>query len=63
MHDYDASFSEVCELERDLNKAGVTKEQFNLDNLAGATYREMKGMVDWAIKKYGKKAGAENVAE
>lgn len=57
MNDYDASFTEVCKLERELNKAGVAKEQFNLDNLAGCTYREMKSMVDLAIKKYGKKEG------
>lgn len=58
--DYDASDAQMANLQRELDAAGVTKEEFNLDNLAGCTYSELRGTVKavlaWKRKKTAKEA-------
>lgn len=62
--DYDASDAQMDNLQRELDKAGVTKEEFDLSNLCGATYREMKHTVDavlaWKAKKEAAKKNGTN---
>lgn len=60
MWEYDASDYEMDRLQKELDAAGVTKEEFNLDNLVGATYRELRSTVNavlaWKRKKVEKEA-------
>lgn len=57
---YDASYEQIQQLQSELLRNGITKEQVNLDNLAGATYRELKGVVNAAIAAKKKKEGNAN---
>ena len=63
--DYDASDAQMGALQRELDRAGVTKEEFNLDNLAGCTYGELRSTVEavlaWKQKKIEKQKEAQNV--
>ena len=54
--DYDGDFSEF---ERELEKAGITKEEFDITNYAGATYRQLQSIVKSAIANKQKKAANE----
>ena len=60
MWEYDASDAQMKVLQKELDAAGVTKEEFNLDNLAGCTYGELRSTVDavlnWKRKKTAKEA-------
>lgn len=57
--DYDATDAQMVALQRELDRAGVTKEEFNLDNLVGCTYGELRSTVEavlaWKQKKNAKK--------
>ena len=47
---YDATDAQMAALQRELDEAGVTKEEFNLDNLAGCTYSELRSTVNAVLK-------------
>lgn len=59
--DYDASDAQIENFQLQLDKAGVTKEEFDLCNYIGCTYSEMKRTVDavlvWKKNKEAKKNG------
>lgn len=63
--DYDANDAQMEALQRELDKAGVTKEEFNLDNLAGCTYGELRSTVNavlkWKQKQIEKQKEVQNV--
>lgn len=46
---YDADWYEIKELQGKLEQNGISKEQLNLDQYAGLTYRELSGIVESAI--------------
>lgn len=37
--------------QRQLDDAGITRDQFDIGNYAGLTYRQLRGVVNAAIKK------------
>lgn len=55
---YDASYEQIKYLQNLLADKGISKDEINLDNYAGLTYREIKSICDVAIKRKEKK---ENV--
>lgn len=55
MAEYDASYYEIRELQAELSSEGITKEELNLDDYAGLTYRELKGIVQAAVARKKKK--------
>lgn len=56
---YDATYEQICDLQRELAAAGISQEECNLDNLAGCTYSELKSVVKAAIARK-KKREAES---
>lgn len=54
---YDAGYHEITRLQDELAKSGITKDQLNLDNYAGLTYPELKGIVTSAIANKKKQEG------
>lgn len=51
MAEYDAGYYEIQELQAELRSEGITKEELNLDDYAGLTYRELKGIVQAAVAR------------
>lgn len=51
MAEYDAGYYEIQELQAELSSEGITKEELNLDDYAGLTYRELKGIVQTAVAR------------
>lgn len=54
---YDAGYYEINQLQDELAKNGISKNQLNLDNYAGLTYQELKGIVKAAIANKKKQEG------
>lgn len=52
---YDANDQQIELLQRRLKNQGITKEQLDLGNYAGLTFRELIGIVDNAIRINNKK--------
>lgn len=51
--EYDATYSQIMALERELEQHGIGKDKIDLDNYAGLTYSELRSIVNAAIKKWG----------
>lgn len=47
----DATYQEICELQKELAAHGISKEQLDLDNYAGLAQRELQGIVKAAINQ------------
>lgn len=51
--EYDATYSQIKALQKELEQHGISEEKLNLDNYAGLTYNELHSIVKAAIKKWG----------
>ena len=60
MAEYDAGYYEIQELQAELSSEGITKEELNLDDYAGLTYRELKGIVQAAVASKKKRAQVQD---
>ena len=59
MIDYDAGDSDIHVLQDMLAEYGITKDMLNLDKYAGATFRELYSMVNFAIQKKGERKNVD----
>ena len=57
MREYDASDTQIQELQRKLRVHGITEEQLDLGMYAGLTYKSLAAIVDNAIALKEKKNG------
>lgn len=49
MNEYDFD-GDMSYFQEQLERAGITKEQFNMDDYAGLTFYELQGIVDSILK-------------
>lgn len=57
MYEYDADGSQIEFLQQKLAENGITREQFDLRNYAGCTYRELKNLTNAVIANKTAKEG------
>lgn len=55
MREYDANEYEIQKLQRRLDSEGITKDEFDIGNYAGLTYRELRSVVEMAIVRHRRK--------
>ena len=48
---YDATYEQICSLQRLLLRHGITQDDLNLDKFAGLTYSELRSICNAAIKR------------
>lgn len=55
MREYDANEYEIQKLKDRLDAEGITKDEFDIGNYSGLTYRELCAVVEMAIVRHRRK--------